>query len=378
MTTCGVTAQIQQPSFDCAKASNTVEHLICDNNQLADLDVQLSGQYKKALQQTVDRTATQQEQIAWMKNVRNICDDVECIDKAYSTRLDQLNEVQINPLDSNQNETTDSTNTPQPEEVIADVESSQAHSSSDTTASSIGTEAKEVSIPVSNSSSVAEVNTDKNQAVKDGIPEEKPDAGSISSIATAIHGVLVSLFVIGMFNPAWILRWDAKPSRKKLFAYCLPVGLLISGIAEYTKSSAAKVFEQKAKIEKQAEGDRILASREEQNRHSRAKQKGKELWDLFKSMSGNQDDRGINETNYIQGELLDTCHIGGKYTGYYGWFDFRRTFLNGIPLINNSPTRYYVFIADYGDKLSGVWHEPNQIDEVLRHKNLYCGGYKAD
>lgn len=78
------------PSFDCSKASTVVEGSICANNNLSDLDIQLSGAYKKARSVSSDPAALRNEQLAWMKS-RNSCGaNVDCLTQSYLLRLSEL------------------------------------------------------------------------------------------------------------------------------------------------------------------------------------------------------------------------------------------------------------------------------------------------
>jgi uncharacterized protein YecT (DUF1311 family) len=83
-------ADTPSPSFDCARASTEVEHLICANGQLARLDVQLARAYKLAISTTSDKDVVQAAQRSWQKDVRNLCTDIPCIESAYKSRLAEL------------------------------------------------------------------------------------------------------------------------------------------------------------------------------------------------------------------------------------------------------------------------------------------------
>lgn len=78
------------PSFDCAKAGSVIEQLICKDEALARLDVQLAQAYKAAVQQTPDKSQLKSEQLSWLKNRRNKCATAECVFAAYEERLTAL------------------------------------------------------------------------------------------------------------------------------------------------------------------------------------------------------------------------------------------------------------------------------------------------
>lgn len=86
-------AQTWTPSFDCAKASNGQERLICSNRELSAADVKLEKAYKWALSNTIDKgVALRKLQNQWRKNERDACSDVGCMLKAYKKRTDELDE----------------------------------------------------------------------------------------------------------------------------------------------------------------------------------------------------------------------------------------------------------------------------------------------
>lgn len=77
------------PSFDCAKASNKVEKLICDDRELSKLDVDLSKAYQSARDASTDKDQLKKDQISWVKLSR-ACEDKSCVKSALEMRLSQL------------------------------------------------------------------------------------------------------------------------------------------------------------------------------------------------------------------------------------------------------------------------------------------------
>lgn len=72
--------------FDCTKASNTVEKLVCSDEKLSQLDDELTDVYKQAIKNSPN---LKKEQINWLKTVRK-CKDVGCITNLYNSRLLEL------------------------------------------------------------------------------------------------------------------------------------------------------------------------------------------------------------------------------------------------------------------------------------------------
>ena len=80
-----------KPSFDCSKATNTVEKMICDDKALSQLDYEMGMSYKDAIDINTenDRPAIKAEQLAWIKQ-RNACLTSGCVVKSYTQRLKEL------------------------------------------------------------------------------------------------------------------------------------------------------------------------------------------------------------------------------------------------------------------------------------------------
>ena len=77
------------PSFDCLKASSPVDHQVCEDRELSNLDLQMSQLYKTARARTQDKEQLRAEQIGWIKSKR-ACANKTCIEKAYQDRIKQL------------------------------------------------------------------------------------------------------------------------------------------------------------------------------------------------------------------------------------------------------------------------------------------------
>lgn len=78
------------PSFDCTKASNGPERLICSNRELSELDVELVQAYKRLLAVSPDKDSVKKEQNEWRKSERDACSAADCMAKAYRDRIDNL------------------------------------------------------------------------------------------------------------------------------------------------------------------------------------------------------------------------------------------------------------------------------------------------
>lgn len=251
------------PSFDCSKASNTVERLICSDNSLAELDVMLSQKYKAALAEASDKTVLKQRQIEWIKGVRSKCTDAVCIADEYKKRISEISGSSADDTKAVAIESPPTALTqPEPEANNVVQPNAAASIASSNIVNSIATNSTAIE-----SASKPEIKVEpNNQQGSSTSSIGKPSAGFISETSAFIQGIIALALIIGLVNPAWILRKSANPTRKKLFLYVLLVGLPIGGLAEYTKSKEAKAYEANVKAVKQAEHDASVAKTNEEYR----------------------------------------------------------------------------------------------------------------
>lgn len=88
-----LTSTAHAASFDCSKVAKPVEHMICETNNLSILDEQLAGAYKAAMKAASPVTGTnttavlKSSQQRWLRNTRDTCKNVQCLENAYVTRI---------------------------------------------------------------------------------------------------------------------------------------------------------------------------------------------------------------------------------------------------------------------------------------------------
>lgn len=82
------------PGFDCAKATQPAEKMICASPELSQLDAELQKAYAGALAhvERESRTNLVREQRNWIAYVRNACRDKECLRSVYRSRISLLHE----------------------------------------------------------------------------------------------------------------------------------------------------------------------------------------------------------------------------------------------------------------------------------------------
>ncbi|HXH72950.1 MAG TPA: ankyrin repeat domain-containing protein, partial [Mariprofundaceae bacterium] len=77
-------------SFDCRKATTSVEKLVCSSNEVTILDVQLYETYQRAQRLAANSNTIRNQQRRWLKETRNKCETVECLRQAYQKRISEL------------------------------------------------------------------------------------------------------------------------------------------------------------------------------------------------------------------------------------------------------------------------------------------------
>lgn len=77
-------------SFDCSKASTTVEELVCSDPKLSALDERLASLYRTALASTQDKSTLKDQQRSWIASSRNTCRTAACLQRSYEGRIGQL------------------------------------------------------------------------------------------------------------------------------------------------------------------------------------------------------------------------------------------------------------------------------------------------
>ena len=85
----GAAGRPQAASFDCRKASSSIERMICGDAELSQLDERLARSYQEARKSSASKDVAS-AQVAWLKNVRARCADVACLKTAYTARIQAL------------------------------------------------------------------------------------------------------------------------------------------------------------------------------------------------------------------------------------------------------------------------------------------------
>jgi len=77
-------------ALDCSRAKTNVEKLLCSNPRLAEADDRMALAFRGAIRRGADPKMLMETQRAWIHDARDVCNDVECILKAYEERISDL------------------------------------------------------------------------------------------------------------------------------------------------------------------------------------------------------------------------------------------------------------------------------------------------
>ncbi len=80
------------PSFDCSRAINGQERMVCDDRELAGLDVALHQAYIVQRGQSNDPNPILESQRKWIRYSFRACSDKACLVQAYNQRIAELGE----------------------------------------------------------------------------------------------------------------------------------------------------------------------------------------------------------------------------------------------------------------------------------------------
>lgn len=78
------------PSFYCDRAASLQERLICADNSLGVLDLQMSGLYALTLDIVRPSDALKRNQGSWIVHTRNRCAEAGCLASSYKQRIEEL------------------------------------------------------------------------------------------------------------------------------------------------------------------------------------------------------------------------------------------------------------------------------------------------
>jgi hypothetical protein len=132
-------------------------------------------------------------------------------------------------------------------------------------------------------------------------------------------------------------------------------------------SDEAKKYEDDKKAKEALEIAEEVAKEAEEKKiddNKKSTAAGKNLYLYFKKFPGNNWAQGINETEFLDGKLISTCKVGGKYPSYFGWFTYRYTFFNGRPTSESEPTKRFIYVRDNSSNITGLYRGEDQLSAI--------------
>lgn len=77
-------------ALDCSRAKSNAEKMLCSNSRLALADERMAYAFRDAIRRGADPAALLQSQRQWTTEIRDACNEVECMLKAYENRTAEL------------------------------------------------------------------------------------------------------------------------------------------------------------------------------------------------------------------------------------------------------------------------------------------------
>ena len=77
-------------AVDCSRAKSNVDKLVCSSSVLSLAEEEMAKSYRSAMRRGVDLRELQRTHIEWYEHVRNACNDVSCLLKAFDDRSAEL------------------------------------------------------------------------------------------------------------------------------------------------------------------------------------------------------------------------------------------------------------------------------------------------
>lgn len=81
---------IASAAVDCSRAVTNVDKLVCTSSRLSVAEEEMAKSYRSAMRRGVDLQELQRTHIEWYEQVRNACNDVDCLLKAFDDRSSEL------------------------------------------------------------------------------------------------------------------------------------------------------------------------------------------------------------------------------------------------------------------------------------------------
>jgi uncharacterized protein len=77
-------------ALDCSRAKSNAEKMLCSNNRLALAEERMAYAFREAIRRGADPSTLMQTQRRWTTEIRDACNEAECMLKAYEDRTAEL------------------------------------------------------------------------------------------------------------------------------------------------------------------------------------------------------------------------------------------------------------------------------------------------
>lgn len=309
-------------SFDCAKATTTIEKQICADDQLSALDSRLAQSYMEAKSNSSSADLFKSEQRAWLATVRNKCADAECLKQAYTARIANLGGTVRNPPvpsttiaattdKSDQNATIAERSGPLASSSSSSVQSTVKSSPPQEAGANILADSAKAGIVTSGGPTTARAEAEPVAAIaaEPSLPTDGR-TGVVGELAKAFALFLLLATVVLLIKPDLLARWMTAPSRKAIAGGGIAALVLATALVNATKGADERAEDVARQNEIDAKRDRVqLAQQQAQAAKSPAKV----------SASNAPDDKCINaalDVGYVDGmcaySFIDACVTTGS------------------------------------------------------------------
>jgi len=75
---------------DCSKPKTKIDWMLCSNDSVAVEEQRMARAFRAAVNRTEDRRKLFAEQEEWNTNVRDACNEIACLIKAFQQRANEL------------------------------------------------------------------------------------------------------------------------------------------------------------------------------------------------------------------------------------------------------------------------------------------------
>jgi uncharacterized protein len=77
-------------ALDCSRARSNAEKMVCSNSRLALAEERMAYAFREAIRRGADPSTLMQTQRRWTTEIRDACNEAECMLKAYEDRTAEL------------------------------------------------------------------------------------------------------------------------------------------------------------------------------------------------------------------------------------------------------------------------------------------------